>query len=163
MTAKDEALKQALEALEFSSSYLDELAEAHGVKPSVPPKKGSTAWHVLRAITACREALQQKDEQEPAAYLYTLEYGQSTYDKKVSIHQLNYPFGVCGADYLAKNDEGVSYVRQTKLYTAPPQRKPLTDAKLRAMWVNYAPIVGGVLEFARAIENAHGIGVDHDA
>ena len=37
-------------------------------------------------------------------------------------------------------------------------RKPLTDEKLRAMWVNYAPIVGGVLEFARAIERAHGIG-----
>ena len=50
-----------------------------------------------------------------------------------------------------------------RLYSAPPKRKPLTDEKLRAMWVNYAPIVGGVLEFARAIEKAHGIGVDHDA
>ena len=48
------------------------------------------------------------------------------------------------------------------LYTAPPKRKPLTDEKLRAMWVNYAPIVGGVLEFARAIEAAHGIGVEHE-
>ncbi len=46
-----------------------------------------------------------------------------------------------------------------RLYAAPPPRKPLTDEKLRAMWVNYAPIIGGVLEFARAIEAAHGIGV----
>ena len=158
---KDEALKQALDALEYSKSYLDELADLHGTSKRAKP--GSTSWNVNRAITACRAALAQKDEQEPAAYLYTLEYGQSTYDKKVSIHQLNYPFGVCGADYLAKNDEGVSYVRQTKLYTAPPRHQPLTDEKLRAMWVNYAPIVGGVLEFARAIEAAHGIGVDHDA
>ena len=66
MTTKDEALKDALLALEFSSSYLDELAEVHGVKPSVPPKKGSTAWYVLRAITACREALTQKDEPLPS-------------------------------------------------------------------------------------------------
>ena len=161
MTTKDEALKQALDALEYSKSYLDELADLHGTSKRAKP--GSTSWNVNRAITACRAALAQKDEQEPVAYLYTLEYGQSTYDKKVSIHQLNYPFGVCGADYLAKNDEGVSYVRQTKLYTAPPRRQPLTDEKLRAMWVNYAPIVGGVLEFARAIEAAHGIGVDHDA
>ena len=156
MTTKDEALKMALDALEYSKSYLDDLADVHGTSKKAKP--GSTSWNVNRAIIACREALAQKDEQEPVAYLYTLEYGQSTYDKKVSIHQLNYPFGVCGADYLAKNDEGVSYVRQTKLYTAPPRREPLTDEKLRAMWVNYAPIVGGVLEFARAIERAHGIG-----
>ena len=55
---------------------------------------------------------------------------------------------------------GIEYMPGGKhlLYTAPPKRKPLTDEKLRAMWANYAPIVGGVLEFARAIERAHGIG-----
>ncbi len=143
MTTKDEALQMALEWIEAQPE----------------PRMISAA----KVVQSLRAALALTDEQEPVAYLYTLEYGQSTYDKKVSIHQLNYPFGVCGADYLAKNDEGVSYVRQTKLYTAPPKRKPLTDEKLRAMWVNYAPIVGGVLEFARAIEKAHGIGVDHDA
>ena len=46
---------------------------------------------------------------------------------------------------------------------AAKERQPLTDEKLRAMWVNYAPIVGGVIEFARAIEAAHGIGAEHDA
>lgn len=56
----------------------------------------------------------------PAAFLYTLEYGNTVVDQKVSVYQLNYPFGVCGADYLAKNEDGVSYVRQTPLYTTPP-------------------------------------------
>ena len=52
---------------------------------------------------------------EPAAYLYTLEYGKTVADTKVSLRQLNYPFGVCGVDYLARYDDGVSYVRQTPL------------------------------------------------
>ena len=59
---------------------------------------------------------------EPAAYLYTLEYGKTVANTKVSVQQLNYPFGVCGADYLARNDDGVSYVRQTKLYTDAAMR-----------------------------------------
>ena len=60
MTTKDEALKLALEALEFSSSYLNELSDV--LKFSKKAKPGSTAWHVNRAIIACREALVQKDE-----------------------------------------------------------------------------------------------------
>ena len=52
---------------------------------------------------------------EVVAYLYTLEYGGTAVDSKTSVCQLNYPFGVCGADYLARNDDGVSYVKQTKL------------------------------------------------
>lgn len=55
---------------------------------------------------------------EPVAYLYTLEYGGIIANKKVSLWQLNYPFGVCGADYLPQNEDGISYVRQTPLYTA---------------------------------------------
>ena len=59
MTTKDEALKQALDALEYSKSYLDELADLHGTSKRAKP--GSTSWNVNRAITACREALAQKD------------------------------------------------------------------------------------------------------
>ena len=43
---------------------------------------------------------------------------------------------------------------QIPLYTAPPQRKPLTDATLWGMWVD-SP--SDVLRFARAVERAHGI------
>ena len=61
MTTKDAALKQALDALEYSKSYLDELADVHGTSKKAKP--GSTSWNVNRAITACREALARKDEQ----------------------------------------------------------------------------------------------------
>ena len=60
MTTKDEALKKALEALEFSKSYLDDLADVHGTSKKAKP--GSTAWNVDSAIAACRAALAQKDE-----------------------------------------------------------------------------------------------------
>lgn len=65
MTTKDEALKMALDALELATSYLNEIAVALGVTPSVPPKNGAAAWYVDRAIATCREALAKKDEQEP--------------------------------------------------------------------------------------------------
>ena len=55
----------------------------------------------------------------------------------------------------------------TPLYTAPPQRKPLTDQEAKVLWADvYEP--GHHLwviaeRFARAIEAAHGIGGDHVA
>ena len=67
MKTKDEALQMALEALEYSKSYLDELADVHGTSKKAKP--GSTSWNVNRAIIACREALEQKDEQEPVPQL----------------------------------------------------------------------------------------------
>ena len=45
---------------------------------------------------------------------------------------------------------------QTRLlYTIPPQRKPLTDEEIEAMW----PLrqTESIIQFARAIEAAHGI------
>ena len=50
------------------------------------------------------------------------------------------------------------------LYTAPPQRKPLTEENIRALYDQHAayqeegPEVSGWWDFARAIERAHGIG-----
>lgn len=38
-----------------------------------------------------------------------------------------------------------------------PERKPLTQEELKVMWAEYAPNIGGIFEFARAIEKAHGI------
>ena len=60
-----------------------------------------------------------RGDAEPVAWMYTLEYGDTVVDKKVSLSQLNYPFGVCGADYLRENSDGMSYVRQTLLYAQP--------------------------------------------
>ena len=42
--------------------------------------------------------------------------------------------------------------------TPQPSKQPLTDGEIRQMWKEYAPIIGGVMDFARAIERAHGIG-----
>lgn len=58
MTTKDEALKMALDVMEYSKSYLDELADLHGTSKRAKP--GSTAWNVDRAVAACREALAPK-------------------------------------------------------------------------------------------------------
>ena len=121
MTTKDEALKQALEWIEAQ-----------------PEPRMIGAAKVVQSL---REALAQKDEQEPVAWV----------DVK-DTHRGPYEFH--GIDYMPEGKH--------PLYIAPPKRQPLTDEKLRAMWANYAPIVGGVLEFARAIEKAHGIGAEHE-
>jgi hypothetical protein len=84
------------------------------------------------------DALLAAPQGEPVAYLYTLEYGATMADTRLSEHQLNYPFGVVGSDYLLKNDDGVSYVRQTPLYAAPQPAAPVQPPKfptmLRKMW-----------------------------
>ena len=57
MLESDEALmRQALEALQFSSEYLDELA-AKLFPSSKKAKPGSTAWHVQKAMAALRGRL----------------------------------------------------------------------------------------------------------
>ena len=145
MTTKDEALKQALEALEFSKSYLDDLADVHGTSKKAKP--GSTAWNVDRAITACRAALAQKDEQEPIgeahAYDSATRYTHCIWDAYVV------PVG-------------------TKLYTALPGCQPLTDAGINEIADSMPGGLAGFMkgwgwqQFARAIEAAHGIGVEHE-
>ena len=123
MTTKDEALKMALNALEFSKSYLDDLADVHGTSKKAKP--GSTSWHVDRAITACRAALAQKDEHDPVAWMleWTFngeELGQRLYDDETS----------------CKFDAG-SYggVCRPLVYgdTTPPKRQPLTDEQRYAL------------------------------
>lgn len=110
MTTKDEALKMALDALEFSKSYLDDLADVHGTSKKAKP--GSTSWHVDRAITACRAALAQKDDMEPVAWVDVKDTHQGPYD----FH---------GIDYMPEGKH--------LLYTAPPKRQPLTDAQRYAL------------------------------
>ena len=66
---------------------------------------------------------------------------------------------VCGVTLDEDDFEGMRPERVLPLYTAPHTAKcvPLKAEALRQMWAAYAPIVGGVLEFARAIERDHGI------
>lgn len=103
-----------LDALEMTR------ADAHANPAYLATAEYLTILHnALPDLIALARKGMQAQEVQPVAYLYTLEYGSTVADTKVSISQLNYPFGVCGADYLAKNDDGVSYVRQTPLYAAP--------------------------------------------
>ena len=88
------------------------------------------------AITALSTALAEP-EQEPVAWKDTT-YG--------NLHHQN--FGGC-----------------IPLYTHPPQRKPLTDEEIELLAVKHAPPIDPAfaqhddfIEFARAIERAHGIG-----
>ena len=57
---------------------------------------------------------------------------------------------------LAVNDGGLFGSDWTPLYTAPPQRKPLTEAEVYAL-VD-ATLEHGRCALARAIEKAHGVG-----
>jgi hypothetical protein len=100
-------------------------------------------WHtdpgsvrMASLMMALRTALAEP-EQEPVAWKDTT-YG--------NLHHQN--FGGC-----------------IPLYTHPPQRKPLTDEEIELLAVKHAPPIDPAfakdddfIEFARAIERAHGIG-----
>ena len=170
MTTKDEALKQALDALEFSKSYLDDLADVHGTSKKAKP--GSTSWHVDRAITACREALAQKDDQEPVAWKRRL----------VEIHDaLSYELG--DTDPHIEDDMTDEEVREEmpvfwaakevatligdapwdSLPSASPKLQPLTDEEVSELSRTMVKENKSVNWLCRVIEAAHGIGVEHDA
>ena len=119
MTTKDAALRLALDALEFSKSYLDELADVHGTSKKAKP--GSTSWHVDRAIATCREALAQNDEQEPVAWM--LECPTMTGDTGWILSWSRIGAGLCNR---LQGEE-----HEKPLYTAPPKSQPLTDEGTR--------------------------------
>ena len=153
MNTKDEALRLALEWIEAQ-----------------PEPRMIGAAKVVQSL---RAALAQKDEQEqPVAWKRRL----------VEIHDaLSYELG--DTDPHIEDDMTDEEVREEmpvfwaakevatligdapwdSLPSASPKSQPLTAEKLRAMWVNNnAPIVGGALEFARAIEAPHSIGATLD-
>jgi hypothetical protein len=60
--------------------------------------------------------------------------------------------------YLQSATEKRLYGPLRPLYTAPPQRKPLTEDEIAKMYAGCK--YGSVVELARSIERAHGIGGD---
>ena len=56
-------------------------------------------------------------------------------------------------------DRVYKYCKVTELYTAPPEREPLSDEEIKMKW-NRLPTTtkDPIIRFARAIEKAHGIG-----
>ena len=93
---------------------------------------------LCRALDVLRDALVEP-EQEPVAWMvYTLD-GKS----------------VCVTDNPA---DFTDQHKALPLYTAPPQRKPLTDVAIGDIYVQWDATPGvSHADFARAIEQAHGI------
>ncbi len=85
----------------------------------------------MESITAIREALAQP-EQEPVACVGT------------------------NGELMWLNKSKVIYSKPIPLYTTPPHRKPLSNQKIIEMY-NEPRSDAEMIEFARAIEAAHGI------
>lgn len=124
-----------------------------------PPHYGEPlCGYATNAIDALDDLLAALDAAQPVARLYTLEYGPSVVDRMASDCQLNYPFGVCGADYQRANGEGVSYVRESPLYLAPqappaavPPERDWTmlqsgDVSVPTWVVRYANAIGAYMK-----------------
>lgn len=77
-------MRQALEALQFSSAYLDELG-AKLFPSTKKAKPGSTAWHVQEAMAALRgrlDAAERRVNRPPAE-------GVETWKRTVPVVRLN--------------------------------------------------------------------------
>ena len=98
------------------------------------------------AITALRAALAQQAEpaQEPVAWRI-----RCTDPLRDWVLMYRYP----------KVEEKFSNMEIQPLYTAPPQRLPLTREEAISLWAGRSdgPSNGEILSFARAVERAHGI------
>ena len=132
---KDEALKLALEALR-TCEWVDDGGNGHA---EYDPGK------VVAAIIGIQKALAQP-EQEPVAWeslLGAVARGWC-YEKNA-----NKTMDVDLAVAIAKEVDA--------LYTTPPQRKPLLASDIVTMYDENPRSDSEMIEFARAIEAAHGI------
>jgi len=158
-----EAMKTALEALE----------EAHP-----KPYNESVISHV-EAITALRTAIAEAESVEPVAWVNLDKYGNLHESSSQTVPPWTFPVYrhppaaqqepvALEAVYetIIHWDEGGGKRsrrelarRIVSLYTTPPaaQRQPLTEERVWELAANCLDSVAGRLQFARAIEAAHGI------
>ena len=140
----------AIELLRVATTQQPATGEPVGWRNVIPGGRKTDEWESTRiadynlgwnayrkAVKTALEHLETSTQPLPSAWMYTLEYGGTIADTKVSLRQLNYPFGVCGADYLRENSDGISYVRQTPLYThpAPSVRADVVRDAERYRWL----------------------------
>ena len=134
---KDEALRLALEALENITSVSICEATHHAKKDRhLLCEECPNEVRHLKAITAIKAALEAKDE--PVAWMHI----QGNF-KEPSYRQLD--------DWEIQNGW-----EQYPIYATPPQRKPLTDEEITEIFSTTKGL-DFYLNFARAIEQAHGI------
>jgi len=116
-----------IEKLNFALAALENITRQFTPSSLADSKARGDAHEAMEDL---RSVIAEMESADLEAYLYTLEYGETVFDEKLSRHQLNYPFGVCGSDYLAENDNGVSYVRETPLFDHPqPKTEPTKCVK----------------------------------
>ncbi len=111
--------------------------------------KSSSFWlvpesNLNKTVTALRLAIEQAERQEPVAWLWQHnETGRTRIVMPDSVITADANWIVVGPLYLG---------------AAPPQRQPLTDEEVWKLAAGCLDSVAGRLQFARAIERAHGIG-----
>jgi len=93
---------------------------------------------------------QPEQEQEPIAW---------TYDWEDTLEKESMQNRITKIKAMIERPEALN-VRP--LYTTPPKRKPLSDDEMRAIWKEGVRGEIPFVEIGRAIEKAHGIGVDDE-
>ena len=125
----------------------------------------------LHGMKAIREALAQSDQESDdltAAYMSGVYDGQNKNAPQPDQEPVAMRFDFDGYGWLyIDNGSGSNWKEKIKnaepLYTSPPQRKPLTDEQIFDLSEPFGAFQYGDaqghkrLEFARAIEAAHGI------
>ena len=117
-------------ALKLALEALDGLSEPYDVLKAQEAIKEALA--LSESSTKCEETSHAQPEQEPVACVGT------------------------NGELMWLNKSKVIYSKPIPLYTTPPQRKPLSNQKIIEMY-NEPRSDAEMIEFARAIEAAHGI------
>ena len=150
---KEEVMKLALEALE-NHTAIKHPQQRHYRDSAIEALRAALAEEALQRLTDVQqdiEAALAEPEQEPFAYYF------ETYSYE---GQKDRWFVACPCDGKLNGKPGMP------LYTAPPQRKPLTDEELEVLWDDATDrmehFCSQYWDFARAIEKAHGIGEKHE-
>ena len=132
------------EALNIAIDYMNERLEEHDAKFQRHPVAEAERNNILADIEAVKEALAQP-EQEPVA---------TDWERIARVQDAKLRAMCNEAGGFEKLCEVMDKYERTTL----PQRKPLTDEDIEAMW----PLrpTDEIVAFARAIEAAHGIGCE---
>jgi hypothetical protein len=160
-----EAMRQALEALKVYGSHAANCDHLM-LLTSLPPKRKPCSCGLVATIQALRQAIEQVEQAPICAH--GVSKLKCDFCKRPEQAQ-----PVAWYDPKVMNeDRGISWTpgqfHTAPLYTAPPQRKPLTDEEIVKMaeanlhaFSQYIDggeaYYEGEIDFARAIEAAHGI------
>ena len=108
-------------------------------------------------IDIIKEAIELLAQPEQATLKLRESSATETFNNAVSEALAAKPVAWKGKTY--GNLHHVDCGNSIPLYTSPPKREPLSDDEICNLYYN---VNGAIHKFARAIEKAHGIGVDDE-